>query len=174
MSAVPDADALLTLYDEALPVVYGYLLTRCGQREEAEDLTTETFMAAVDAVRRQTVPDLTTRWLIGVARHKLADHWRRSARDQARLSAIRGSLGDQLVDPWDVELDRVVAEETLAGLTPLHRLVLTLRYVDDLPVAETAEVIGRSLAATESLLTRAKAAFREAYPSEDTTEGGAT
>ena len=39
------------LYDEALPQVYGYLLARCGQQVVAEDLTAETFLAAVDAVR---------------------------------------------------------------------------------------------------------------------------
>ena len=41
----------LDLYDRALPQVYGYLLSRCGQRAVAEDLTAETFLAAVDAVR---------------------------------------------------------------------------------------------------------------------------
>ncbi|MFD0665225.1 RNA polymerase sigma factor [Thermocatellispora tengchongensis] len=44
--------ALLDLYDEALPQVYGYLLARCGQRALAEDLTAETFLAAVEAARR--------------------------------------------------------------------------------------------------------------------------
>jgi RNA polymerase sigma-70 factor (ECF subfamily) len=41
---------LLSLYDEALPQVYGYLLHRCGRTALAEDLTAETFLAAVDAV----------------------------------------------------------------------------------------------------------------------------
>jgi RNA polymerase sigma-70 factor (ECF subfamily) len=44
----------------------------------AEDLTAETFLAAVSAVQRDTVPDLTVAWLVGVARHKLVDHWRAS------------------------------------------------------------------------------------------------
>jgi len=47
----PDpAAALLALYDRALPQVYGYLHQRCGTAATAEDLTSETFMAAVDAV----------------------------------------------------------------------------------------------------------------------------
>jgi DNA-directed RNA polymerase specialized sigma24 family protein len=45
------AERFLDLYDRALPQVYGYLLARCGQRAVAEDLTAETFLAAVDAVR---------------------------------------------------------------------------------------------------------------------------
>ena len=42
------AGPFLDLYDRALPQVYGYLLSRCGQRAVAEDLTAETFLAAVD------------------------------------------------------------------------------------------------------------------------------
>jgi len=48
-------------------------------------------------------------------------------------------------------------------LGPTYQAVLTLRYLDDLPVAEVARTLGRSLHATESLLSRAKAAFRLAY-----------
>ncbi|HET8930336.1 MAG TPA: sigma factor, partial [Acidimicrobiales bacterium] len=72
--------ALVDLYDSAVSEVYGYLLARCGSVVVAEDLTSETFMAAVDAVRRGTVPELSVAWLIGVARHKLVDHWRRTGR----------------------------------------------------------------------------------------------
>ena len=71
----PDpAFGLLKLYDDALPHVYGYLLARCGDTATAEDLTSESFMAAVDAVRKPGAPEASVRWLIGVARHKLADH----------------------------------------------------------------------------------------------------
>lgn len=161
-------EALLALYDEALPAVYGYLFARCRQRQIAEDLTAETFLAAVGAVRRDSVDDLTIGWMVGVARHKLADHWRRSAREEAKVRALQES-GDTLDDPWDVELDRLMAEKTLAKLGSLHRLVLTLRYVDDLPVAATAEILGRSIHATEALLTRAKASFRRAYAAPTST-----
>ena len=47
--APPPDPGLLSLYDRALPEVYGYLLARCGQRALAEDLTAETFLAAVRA-----------------------------------------------------------------------------------------------------------------------------
>jgi RNA polymerase sigma-70 factor (ECF subfamily) len=54
--------------------VYGYLVSRCGKAVVAEDLTAETFLAAVDAVRRDDPPSISTAWLVGVARHKLVDH----------------------------------------------------------------------------------------------------
>src|SRR3546814_2276427 len=79
---------LLSLYDSALPQVYGYLASRCGSATAAEDLTSETFLAAVDAVRRGAVPDLTVAWLIGVARHKLAD---RSEEHTSELQSLMRS-----------------------------------------------------------------------------------
>ena len=66
-------------------------------------------------------------------------------------------------DPWDVELDALHARAVLGELAPQHRAVLTLRYLDDLPVAQVAELVGRSLHATEGLLVRARSAFRRAY-----------
>lgn len=155
---------LLAVYDATLPDVYGYLYARSGRRRElAEDLTAETFLAAVDAVRTKGRTEVDVAWLIGVARHKLADHWRREARDQARLHAVGGqpALDD---DPWEARLDHLLATETLEALAPQHRLALTLRYVDDLPIPEVARLVGRSTYATEALLVRARRAFRQAYP----------
>jgi RNA polymerase sigma-70 factor (ECF subfamily) len=146
-----DSEALLAAYDDALPHVYGYLLSRCGQSALAEDLTAETFLAAVDAVRDDDKdPPLNRSWLLGIARHKLADHWRREARDRARVRAVTETARDDTDDLWEARLDRVVAVDTLARLAPQHRLVLTLRYCDDLPVPDVADLIGRTLHATEA------------------------
>jgi len=152
---------LLRLYDPALPQVYGYLLRRCGQREVAEELTSETFLAAAAAVCRTAPPRLDVAWLIGVARHKLADHWRRQAREQRSLRAV--VVEPEVDDPWDAHLDALRAEQTLGALAPQHRLVLTLRYVDDLPVREVARLLDRTVHATEALLVRARKAFRNQY-----------
>lgn len=159
------AIALCSMYDVALPEVYGYLLRRCGSQTVAEDLTSETFMAAVDAVRKGGVPDLTIGWLIGVARHKLVDHWRRQARDEAKLALVADDDADT-IDDWDERLDAVRARQVLATLAPHHRIALTLRYLDGLPVPEVASLIGRTVHATEALLVRARVAFRRAYGEE--------
>ena len=78
---------LLDLYDRALPVVYGYLVSRVGDRATAEELTSEVFLAAVDAVGRPGAVAVDTGWLVGVARHKLVDHWRRRERGRAQAHA---------------------------------------------------------------------------------------
>jgi RNA polymerase sigma-70 factor, ECF subfamily len=154
---------LLALYDEALPQVYGYLLSRCGQKALAEDLTAETFLAAVDTVRRDQ--PIGVGWLIGVARHKLVDHWRRLAREERSLALV--PTGPE--PPWeDGVLDAVAARAVLERLGPQHRLALTLRYLDGLPVPEVARLLDRTLHATEALLVRARAAFRRAYDTPGT------
>lgn len=157
--------ALLVLYDSALPEVYGYLLTRCGRRALAEDLTAEVFLAAVDAVRRDPSAAVTTPWLIGTARHKLVDHWRRQAREDRGLRAVAADPVSPAAveDPWDARLDALRARAVLDRLGPHHRAALSLRYLDDLPVPQVAALLDRTLHATEALLVRARAAFRHAY-----------
>jgi RNA polymerase sigma-70 factor (ECF subfamily) len=164
-AAAPDdpGAALLRLYDATLPQVYGYLLRRCGRREVAEELTSETFVAAVGAVRRDRPPEISAAWLIGVARHKLVDHWRRQEREQRTLRVVASDVEHE--DPWEARLDALRAEQTLAALAPQHRLALTLRYVDDLPVADVADLLERNMHATEALLVRARRAFRLHYES---------
>jgi len=156
----------LEFYDDALPHVYGYLVRRCGPAAVAEDLTADTFLAAVNAVGSVETPPISLAWIMGVARHKLVDHWRRQARDERRLEALAGTAFEP-ADPWDAELDVLQAQRILEGLSAEHRAVLSLRYLDDLPVAEVAEVLGRNLHATESLLARARVAFRRAYAGEE-------
>ncbi len=169
-TATPDQrQELIDLYDTSLPEVYGYLLARCGSTGVAEDLTSETFMAAVDAVRRGAVPELSVAWLIGVARHKLVDHWRRVGRDRDLADRIEPPVNDT-GDVWDVRLDQLTAQAALADLGDHHRSALVLRYFDDLPVREVAEYLGRTEGATEVLLVRARAAFRSAY--EHRLQGG--
>lgn len=164
-AAVDPAGTLLALYDDALPEVYGYLLGRCRDRVTAEDLAAEVFMAAVSSINRGRVATVTTAWLIGIARHKLVDHWRRLGREQRRLEAVadESATAPASADQWDRELDDMVTQQVLGGLAPHHRIALTLRYVDGLPVPEVAQVIDRTVHATEALLVRARTAFRRAY-----------
>jgi RNA polymerase sigma-70 factor (ECF subfamily) len=158
---------LLALYDEAVPQVYGYLLPRCGNATLAEDLTAETFLAAVSAVKHDKVPRMSIAWLVGVARHKLVDHWRRQTREDRKLQLAHDEQST-VDDPWDAQLDQAQARAVLARLGPHHRAALTLRYLDGLSVPEVAEHLDRTVRATEALLVRARAAFRRIYEEEST------
>jgi RNA polymerase sigma-70 factor (ECF subfamily) len=150
-------------YDEALPRVYGYLLRRCGGAVAlAEDLTQETFLAAVAELKKGRRVEAPIPWIHGIARHKLVDHYRRQERDER----LRQGVGP---DPCAPVQDRI-GEETddgalaaLAALPAAQRAALVLRHADGLSVPEIAALLGRSVGAVESLLARGRASFRRLY-----------
>jgi RNA polymerase sigma-70 factor (ECF subfamily) len=155
---------LLAIYDRALPQVYGYLRARCAADSAAEDLTSETFLAAVDALQRGAVPELSVAWLIRVARNKLVDQWRREEREERKRFRLLESAGDdEADDEVDERFERVRVHAVLSELGAHHRAALTLRYLDGLSVPDVADHLGRTVHATEALLVRARRAFRARY-----------
>jgi RNA polymerase sigma-70 factor (ECF subfamily) len=160
--------ALLAVYERALPQVYGYLRARTPSAAVAEDLTSETFLAAVDAIRIGAPPELSVAWLIRVARNKLVDQWRREERDERRRFQLLESpqADDAVEDENESRFERARVHAALTELGAHHRAALTLRYLDGLPVPEVADHLGRTVHATEALLMRAKRAFRACYHQE--------
>lgn len=147
-------------YDDALPHVYGYFLRRCRyDRSLAEDLTQDAFLAAVREVQRGTRVDNPMPWMYGIARHTLAN-WQRSGK--VLTSALPPDLPGGS-DPADGTVDRVATDALLATLHPDQRRAVSLRYLDDLPVAAVAARMGRSEHAVESLLGRARRALRRTF-----------
>ena len=155
-----DDEQLLEVFDRALAEVYGYLLHRCRAKSLAEDLTSETFLGALDSIRRGYAGDVTVAWLIGIARHKLADHWRREEREQRHLAAV---AAESASPDRAIQVEPELGIEVLTLLSAKHRAALVLRHVDGLSVPEVATLLGRSVHATETLLVRARAAFRARY-----------
>jgi len=163
-----DEQAFRAWYDRSLPIVYGYLFHRCGRDPHlAEELTQQAFVEAVRNYGRfQGQADPTT-WVVGIARHKLVDHFRRIDRDARRLAAISarelgaaGSARSSPTAPDDID-------DALAALPALQRAALVLHYMDRLSVREVARSIGKTEAATASLLARGREAFRLAYAEAD-------
>jgi RNA polymerase sigma-70 factor, ECF subfamily len=137
-------------------------LPRCGSVALAEDLTAETFMAAVAATGGGRPASVTVAWLIGIARHKLVDHWRRAERERRGLAAVERE-SPAAEDPWTEVLDAQAAHVALLRLSLPQRTALTLRYLDGLSVPEVAQHLDRSVHATETLLVRARSALRRVY-----------
>ena len=157
------AAAFTAFYEAALPFVYGYFLNRCGGSSVvAEDLTQETFLAAVIELRKARRVETPMAWIMGIARHKLLDHYRRKTRQARRLRRIVLAEYQPLIDEdGDAGRDRTVA--ALMVLPPAQRLALVLCYVDGFAVREVASLLGKSPAAVHSLLERGRAGFKGAY-----------
>jgi RNA polymerase sigma-70 factor, ECF subfamily len=152
--------AFVDFYDRAAGEVSRYFVRGVlGDRATAEDLTQEAFAAVVVATRAGRSEALTMPWVMGVARHKLVDHYRRSAADQRRLAHVWSRTSDDLeFDALDsCDPSRVL--EMMRDLMPEYRLVLILKYVDEQSAQEIATALNRSVHATNSLLSRARRAL---------------
>lgn len=150
----------LDLYQLAFRDVYSYVASRLADRGAAEDVTQEVFIAGARHVARGGDVDIA--WLKTVARHKLIDHWRARAREDRKLALAYAAEPSPVVDgnkPADAEL----VTQVLADLRPTYRAALVLRHLDGLSVPDVAEILERSVEATEQVLSRARAAFRSAY-----------
>lgn len=157
-----DPAAFRSFYDEALPRVYGYFLHRTGGSVHvAEDLTQETFFAAVSELKKGRRVETPIPWIYGIARHKLIHHYRRHERDALPLRAEEAPP-DELPDE-DAAFARENAIAALAAVPPSQRAALVLRHLEGFSVPEIAEALGKSVEAVESLLARGRVAFRQAY-----------
>lgn len=162
LAAADHGAELLEIYDRAVDEVYRYLRARCGHRQLAEDLCADTFLAAVGQIQRGALEEVTVAWLIGIARHKLLDHWRRLGRRREDATDDVPDVSDH-ADPWTVALDRHEVDAVMDELGPHHRSALVLRYYDGLAIPDVADQLGRTVHATEALLVRARRRFRDAY-----------
>jgi RNA polymerase sigma-70 factor, ECF subfamily len=146
-------------YDRALPVVFGYLSRLCGgDRDRAWDLTQDVWVTLADQLAQGHPERATIGWLISVARTRYLDQWRRQQRLARKLRLIWST--ERPAPAGVPEVPRAGVLEHLAGMRPDHRVVLTLRYLDDLPLEQVAHLIGASRSATYSLLDKARTELR--------------
>jgi RNA polymerase sigma-70 factor (ECF subfamily) len=159
-----DATAFRAWYDDAMPRVYAYLYSRTGgDAGLAEELTQQTFIAALRRPESFEGRAETVTWLIGIARHKLVDYFRGAERDRRNVRVVEESAAESPDAAWTAASLRDEIGDALDTLPPDQRLALVLHVVDGLPVRAVAQELGRSEDATESLIRRARSAFRRAY-----------
>ena len=157
--AAGDAAAWRAWYEAEYAPVEGYVLWRCGSaRDLADDVLQETWLTAVRRIRHfDPAAGPFHAWLCGIAANVLRNQRRSRRRRADRHEPLAG-------DPAaaDGERARRVAE-ALVALPERDERVLRMKYLDRMSVAEIAAASGETEKAVESLLTRARAAFREAY-----------
>lgn len=145
--------------------VYRYLHRRCGDASLAEEITQDTFVAALEG--DFVAPEPPLEWLYRVARNRMIDVLRRQRNYESKLRLVSGGLNSETPGPDLGAVDRLRMERVLAKVSSLHRSVLMLRYVDDLTVRELARSFQRSERAMEALLMRARAALRREFEATD-------
>jgi RNA polymerase sigma-70 factor (ECF subfamily) len=159
--AASDPGRFATLYRLYVDDLYRYLLSRCGDETDAEDLVSETFLAAFRSARTYRGTGPVKAWLVGIARRKAADAHRGKRAHLALEAAV--ALADPLRTD-DLALQRVELARVLAlteRLAPDRAEALRLRFFAGLECDEIAPLLGRSEAAVKMLVHRALTDLRE-------------
>lgn len=154
-----DEPAWGELFHTAHDTVFRYAHWRCGGRTDlAEDVAQEAWLLAAGKLRAFD-PDRGpfAVWVCGLAANSARNAVRKRMREARRLTAL------SVPEPDATDHDPELVALALAELTPEHEQVLRAKYFHHLSVAEIAAATGRSPKAVESLLTRAREAFRTAY-----------
>ncbi|MBK6598404.1 MAG: sigma-70 family RNA polymerase sigma factor [Proteobacteria bacterium] len=151
-----------------------------------EDVVQQTLINAMRNLSQFRGDATVFTWLCQICRNLLADARRKAARQpevaslDAMVEAEPSAIPVQLLDYRD-PLDECAADSTRSAvrrsvnaLPPRYARILELRYGDDLGVAEIAAILGLSESAAQSLLARARSAFRDGWVSEDDFDGGDT
>lgn len=140
--------------------VYSYARARLGDAD-AEDVVSDVFLAAALAIRDGNEAGFSGAWIMAVTKNKVIDHWRRAQRQKVRTMLLRQTESQLTqIDDWTDPGNRELVIDTLDQLSSRHRLLLVLHYVDCLSVPEIATELGQSISAVESVLARARRAFR--------------
>jgi len=147
-----DREAFASLYEANVDRVYHYLLHRMGQPADAEDVTAEVFIRAMEAIHSfQFRGPPFIAWLLSIAHNTAVNHMKKQSRRREVPLLETISSAD---DPAELAMQKVVSEEVstaMKGLTALQREVITHRYVGQLSVAETAKKMNRSVGAVKFL-----------------------
>jgi len=150
-----DSDAVAELYERYAPVVWRYVFAKMQRDTHAgQDVLSDTFLAAVRSLKSGTSTKNVAGWLTGIARNKTADWYRQ--REKSATTDVEPATQDS------VSVTVVVAD-VLDALPDDERVVLEWKYLDRCTVREIAERLGRTEKAVESLLYRARKAFRAHY-----------
>jgi RNA polymerase sigma-70 factor (ECF subfamily) len=157
-SASLDQRSLQRLYEDNITAIYRFIYSKVGNRQEAEDLTSQVFIKAVRGLDGARDVQSMQGWLFQVARTTVADHWREFYRIHA------DSLDDLLAAGWEAPAaeapaappdpdDRV--QRILSRLPARYREVLTYRFLLNYTIRETAERMHLSEANVKVLQFRA-------------------
>ena len=148
-------DAFTELYHRYLPGIYRYDLARTGHVQEAEDLTAQTFLTALESIGSFRGQGSFSSWLFGIASHKLADHYRQS-RIELPLEEAE-ELHSPVPLPEEAaqqRLDIARVAQVLRLISPERAEALVLCLFGGLSLSEAAKSVGKSEAAVKMLVHR--------------------
>jgi len=136
--------------------VFSFQFHSTQRREDAEDLTQETFLAAHRSVRRYQPERTFAPWLFGIARHALADHWRRARPHEELPADYAGQPGPEETTPTEADERGVRLWGQARRLKPQLFAALWLRYGEGFDIAAVARALDVTRIHAKVILFRAR------------------
>jgi len=159
-----DRAALEQLYLIHFDRIYGYLHMSVGNRHDAEDLTTQTFLKMLESIgkfRWRSAP--FSAWLFRIAHNLAMDHFRARRRWQPEEEVPEPPGSEEPSAEMEAmhSIGRQSMMELIERLSPEQQQVLTLKFVVNFPNAEVATILGKTEGAIKSLQHRALASLQK-------------
>ncbi len=153
--------------------IFSYVWQRMLPRTDlVEDLVHDTLLIAWKTLAQYRGEASLESWLLGIARHRVEDHYRKRLREsleQLEVDDVQADLAG-CEPPWNDEMDeqrlRERTQRVLAQLPETYSIALQWRYWEDRSTREMAASTGKTEKSMERLLARARASFRRSWDHE--------
>ena len=153
-----NSSAFGALYDHYQPAIYRFVAVKVGRREEAEDITHQAFLSAWLSIKKyQHRGHPFSSWLYQIARNQVVDHYRAKRNETAIESvdpeyfAIAASI--ELSLPAKLEMENV--RRAMKNLKSEYQDVILLRFIEDISLKETANILQKTEGAVKLMQHRA-------------------
>ncbi len=159
-----DTNALAAIYDRYESKIYSYIYHRVGNPNLAQDLTSQVFLRMLEAIQNERAWKTSfSGWLYRIAHNLVIDHYRRRGRStQVSYDDMPYLVSDK--EGPEHAAERSFAAERLRSainrLTEEQAQVVTLRFLEDLSIAEVAAAMGKTEGAVKALQYRAVMSLR--------------
>ncbi len=161
-----DQQALAEVYDRYFDQIYRYINYRISESEVAADLAGEVFLALVKALKNGRPPKTSlSGWLYTVARNLAVDHIKQKGRTVALVEDLVSDEPSLMHQAHLAQLGPIL-REAISQLTEEQQHVITLRFGQELSLAETAEIMEKSVGAVKALQHRALASLARFIPDQ--------
>ena len=157
-----DQEAFAQLYEEHFDKIYRYVTLRIGNETEAEDMTQQVFLNALQSIssfKWRGIP--FSAWLFRIAHNQVVDYFRSKKRTAVPLDESLASNNNNPQSIVEQKLDIEQLVLATKGLTDAQREVISLRFAGELSIVQVAKTMGKSQGAVKALQHSAIVALRK-------------
>jgi RNA polymerase sigma-70 factor (ECF subfamily) len=161
-----EQDAFKVLYLKYSDLLFAFIIHNLDNQDVAQDIWQETWCIAVEKLDKFQFKSSFFTWVCAIAKNKIYDYYRQTKWQDTFVSSGKFHFH---IDSEEKENELIDAEtqsevvKVLADLNDEYTFLLKAKYIENKSTDEIAVAIGKSYKATESMLTRAREAFRNKF-----------